>query len=74
MKANIDVKDRKEAEYIRAGLADPVMRAQVVVLGALSTLPTARARKRVLEFVRDYFDENPGPEPDQQRADAAHRG
>jgi len=61
MKANIDVKDRKEAEYIRAALNDPIMRAQVVVLGALSTLPSARARQRVLQYVNDYFEENPGP-------------
>jgi hypothetical protein len=60
VKANIDVSDRKEAEYIRAGLDDPIMRAQVVVLGALKSLSSDRARKRVLNFVMDYFDEHPG--------------
>jgi len=60
MKANIEVKDRREAEYIRSGLDDPVTRAQVVVLGALRSLPSDRARKRVLQFVTDYFDENSG--------------
>jgi hypothetical protein len=60
MKANIEVDNRKEAEAIRAGLEDPATRAIVIVMGALSTLPNARARKRVLEFVRDYFEENPG--------------
>jgi len=60
MKANIDVKDRKEAAYIRTALEDPVMRTQVIVLGALASLPSDRARKRVLQYVADYFDENPG--------------
>jgi hypothetical protein len=59
VKANIEVKDRKEAEYIRAGLDDPIMRAQVVILGALKSLSSNRARKRVLDFVIDYFDEHP---------------
>jgi hypothetical protein len=62
MKANIDVKDRREAEYIRTALEDPMMRAQVVVLGALRSLPSDRARKRVLQFVMDYFEEHPGQE------------
>jgi hypothetical protein len=60
MKATIEVKDRKEADYIRAALDDPVMRAQVVILGALTKLPSDRARKRVLQYVMDYFEENPG--------------
>jgi hypothetical protein len=61
MKANIEVDNRKEADAIRTGLEDPATRAFVIVMGALSTLPSDRARKRVLEFVADYFDENPGP-------------
>jgi hypothetical protein len=59
MKATIEVKDRKEAGYIRAALDDPAMRAQVVMVGALSSLPSDRARKRVLQYVIDYFEENP---------------
>lgn len=59
MKATIEVKDRREAEHIRNGLADPATRAFVVVMGALSTLPSDRARKRVMQFVVDHFDENP---------------
>jgi len=59
MKATVEVKDRKEADYIRSALDDPVMRAQVVVLGALRKLPSDRSRKRVLQYVADYFDENP---------------
>jgi hypothetical protein len=57
----------KKANYIRAALKDPVMRTQVIVLGALSTLPSDRARKRVLEFVIDYFDENPEKRPSPKR-------
>lgn len=57
MKATIEVADRKEADAIRAGLSDPSVRAYVVIMGALSTLPSQRAKKRVMEFVRDYFDE-----------------
>jgi hypothetical protein len=56
VKATIEVADRKEADAIRAGLEDPTVRACVVVMGALATLPI-RARMRVLEFVRDHFDE-----------------
>jgi hypothetical protein len=57
MKATIEVADRKEADAIRAGLGDPSVRAFVVVMGALSQLPTLRSRQRVMEFVRDHFDE-----------------
>jgi hypothetical protein len=60
MKATIDVKDRKEAEHIRNGLEDPSVRAFVVVMGALAALKTDRARQRVMNFVRDYFDEHEG--------------
>ena len=58
MKATIEVADRKEADAIRAGLSDPAVRAFVIVMGALSTLPTLRARQRVMEFVRDHFEEH----------------
>jgi hypothetical protein len=53
--------NRKEADAIRAGLEDPATRAFVITMGALSTLPSDRAHKRVLQYVMDYFDENPGP-------------
>lgn len=56
MKASIEVSDRKEAELIRAGLADPQTRALVKVIGALSGL-TDRAKRRVLEYTRDRLDE-----------------
>lgn len=57
MKATIEVSNREEAEAIRAGLNDPSVRAFVIIMGALSTLPTPRARERVMAFVGDYFSE-----------------
>lgn len=60
MKATITVKDRKEADAIRAALDDPVVRAQVVVVGTLKSLPSDRARQRVLAFVQDSLDEQQG--------------
>jgi hypothetical protein len=60
MKASIIVKDRKEADAIRAGLEDPAVRAHVVILGTLKQLPSDRARARVLAFVRDSLDEQGG--------------
>ena len=63
MKAWIEVKDRKEAESIRRGLEDPAVRAFVVVTGALSTLPTDRARLRCLNHVADLLDEKATAKP-----------
>jgi hypothetical protein len=63
MKATIEVNDRKEADAIRTGLEEPTTRAFVIIMGALSTLPSDRARRRVLDFIWDYFDEDPAPEP-----------
>lgn len=57
MKASIEVGSRQEADQIRKGLADPVARAYVRIVGALSELPTDRARRRVFEFVRDSIAE-----------------
>jgi hypothetical protein len=57
VKATIEVSDRKEADAIRAGLNDPAVRAFVVVMGALSMLPSDRARKQVMQFVADIFQE-----------------
>ncbi|HMF27591.1 MAG TPA: hypothetical protein VKE42_02400 [Candidatus Cybelea sp.] len=59
MKATIEVKDRKEADAIRIGLDDPTIRAFVVMMGVLKELPSDRARKRVLQYIADYFEENP---------------
>ena len=78
MKATIEVKDRKEADNIRAGLADEATRAfvkvplaiedwlTVIIMGALSKLPTTRSKVRVLTFVRDFFDEKDEHQQDEQ--------
>ena len=65
MKATIEVKDRKEAEHLRAGLADPTTRAFVLIMGALSGLPSKRAKMRVLQFVADHFEEEEEQKPQQ---------
>jgi len=57
MKTSIDVVNRKEADQIRRGLAHPEVRAFVKVMGMLSSLPSDRARERVLRFLDDKFDE-----------------
>lgn len=60
MKATIEVKDRKEAEQIRQGLEDPVVRALVCIMGALNALPSDRSRVRVLTYVNDLMNEKNG--------------
>ena len=60
MKTEVEVTDRKEAAAVRQALRDPAIRAFVVVAGILSTLPSDRAKARVLNFVRDcYVDDRP---------------
>ena len=61
MRASINVTNRKEADNIRRGLANSDVRAFVVTIGALSKLPSERAKMRVAQFVQNYFverDEN----------------
>lgn len=57
MRAHIilEVKTRQEARAIREGLKHPDVRAFVTVVGNLASLPTDRARTRVLAFVKDRF-------------------
>ena len=62
MKANIEVKDRREADAIRTGLEDPAVRAFVIIVGVLLELPGDRARKRVLQYVTDMLDDENAPE------------
>jgi hypothetical protein len=57
MRASVEVSSRQEAEAIRDGLGDPVTRAIVVCMGAIKSLPSERARMRVLQFLHDHFDE-----------------
>lgn len=71
MKASIEVENRNEADAIRTGLEDPATRAFVVVMGALATLPSDRARKRVLQYVTDYFHERGEIESGRGQKDAA---
>lgn len=56
MKASIEVENRKEGDMIRKGLADPVTRALVKVMGALSG-KTVATQGRILRYVKDHFDE-----------------
>jgi hypothetical protein len=58
VKITIDVADRKEADAIRRGLADPQVRALVCVTGILAALPSDRARLRVLRVIDDKFNED----------------
>jgi hypothetical protein len=58
VKTTIEVKDRKEGEHIRTGLEDPAVRAFVVIMGVLKTLPTDRSRARVLTYVNDLLSED----------------
>lgn len=57
MKARIEVKNRKEAELIRRGLADPQTRALVLTMGALLPLMKDEQR-RVMNWVCDKFQIN----------------
>ena len=57
MKATIDVTTRQKGDQIRRGLQDPQVRAFMKVIETLSTLPSDRARERVLRFVDDKFAE-----------------
>ena len=56
MFTRIEVKNRKEAENLRRGLARPDVRAFVLTMGILDTLPSDRARERVLRFIADRQD------------------
>jgi hypothetical protein len=57
MKTRIDVANRAEAEQIQRALADPQVRAFVLVMGTLLDLSSDRARERVLRFLDDKFAE-----------------
>lgn len=47
----------QEAKAIRTALADPTLRAFLIVVGTLEQLPSDRARARVLRFVKDRISE-----------------
>lgn len=48
---------REEAGRIEEGLRDPAIRSFVLIAGVLRALPSDRARRRVLAFVEDQFEE-----------------
>lgn len=71
MKGYIEVENRKEADLIKRGLADPEVRAFVKVVGALLPL-SERARVRVLRFVADQVDEERNETVEQEIKGYAH--
>jgi len=56
MKATIEVKNRTEADAIKAGLDEPDIRAFVIVAGTLRPL-SSRGRRLVLDYVQDLVDD-----------------
>jgi hypothetical protein len=58
MKANIDVKDRREADAIKRGLEDPELRAIAVLMGTLTGLAPG-TRRRVMTWVVDRLEDQP---------------
>jgi hypothetical protein len=58
MTITINVHNRKEGEAIRDGLADPLVRAFVKIIGVLNRLPSDRARARVMRFIWNQVDED----------------
>jgi len=58
VKVSLHVKDKGEAAALRAAWDDPATHALTVVLGVLQTLPTDRARRRVLTWAVDRVEED----------------
>lgn len=57
MKVAVPVKDREQAEAVRTAWGDPTVSAFVIVLGTLMSLPSDRARSRVIQYVTDLLEE-----------------
>jgi hypothetical protein len=57
MKAKIEVRDKQEAAAIERAMSKDTVRAFVLIVGVLETLPSDRARERVLNYVKDMLDE-----------------
>lgn len=57
MKVAIEVKDRKEAEAVKAAMGDPTTRAMVLVVGYLMPL-SQRARRRVLSWMANKLEDD----------------
>jgi hypothetical protein len=60
VKLTLEVENREEGELIRDGLGDPIVRAFVKIMGALSRVPSDRAKARILRYVSDKIDEERG--------------
>jgi len=58
MRTSLKVNTRAEGVQIRLALADPQVRAFVLVMGTLFDLPTDRSRERILRFVDDKLKED----------------
>ncbi len=58
MRTSLNVNTRAEGVQIRRALADPQVRAFVLVMGTLFDLPTDRSRERILRFVDDKLKED----------------
>jgi len=61
MKVCIPVKTRAEKTAIETAMADPQIRAFVIVVGLLQPLSDG-GRRRVLNFIADHLHEHPRPE------------
>lgn len=65
MKVAIEVETREQAGMVKTAMADCTVRAFVLVSGALLSLPSDRARRRVLALIQDRLDEEAtGGRPD----------
>lgn len=63
MKATVEVESRAEAKSVQLAMSDATTKAYVVIMGVLMTLPSKRARLRVLCFAEEQTAELPN-EPD----------
>ena len=62
-----DVRDAREAGLIEQALADPLIRAFVLVCGALQELPSDQARRRVMTYVTDRLSEDAAVKREESR-------
>jgi hypothetical protein len=53
VKTPVEVNDRREARALQRALADPSIKAYVVIMGELLALPSDRARRRLLTYMLD---------------------
>ena len=58
MQINVDDVTEEQARAIETALTDKVFKAQAIMMGVLSTLPSDRARRRILRFIQDKLDED----------------